>query len=263
MSERAGRRSGSRAGWASATAAALLGALVQCRSFPPPPPGFSMASFEQLASDPTLRAFALEQGAAIFDSECTLCHGPDRRGRPGYPDLGDDEWIWGRGPEAVATVVRHGVRLPGERKGEFAAGTRHGAGQSAPVAMPPFKGALSETQIEQLAAFCERLIALPSAASERDVEALFAAPDAALYAQACAPCHGVRGEGKLDQGFVRLRGAGPQVESRDVGDLAELIEEGMEARTMKAFAGSLSEDEIRCVALFVAEAAAAGQPTAR
>ena len=249
-----------RAGFVGAAGTALLCALVQCRSFPPPPPGFAAASFEQLASDPTLRAFALEQGAAIFESECLLCHGPDRRGRPGYPDLGDDEWIWGRGPEAVATVVRHGVRVPGEKKGEFAPGTRHGAGQSSPVAMPPFKGVLSDAQITQLASFTERLIALPVDAAPAPLEELFAAPEAALFGQVCAPCHGARGEGKLDQGFVRLRGAGPQVESRAADDLAALIRNGFEARVMQPLAGKLSEDEIRCVALFVAEAA--GTPMA-
>ncbi len=231
-------------------ASSLALCVPQCRSFPPPPPGFSVASFDQLASDPTLSSFALEQGAAIFRSECARCHGDDRRGTPGFPDLGDGEWIWGAGPEAVAEVVRHGVRVPGAKKGEFAAGTRHAPDQTPPVAMPPYDDVLSDEHVAAVADFTARLIATPLEGDPgRDPSGL----GADVYAQACAACHGARGEGRPTSGFVRLRGGNSQVVTRDRDDLEELVRDGVEARTMKAFAGTLSEDEIRCVALFVAQ----------
>ena len=242
----------------AATAGALLLVAVgvgACRSFPPPPDGFAAASFAQLAADPQLRAFALEQGAAIYAAECKLCHGAALEGRPGYPTLRDGDWIWGGGePERIAELVRHGVRQPGAAKGEWAAGTAHGSGQTPPVAMPAFDEALSDEQIEAVAEFTARLVATTAVPEAGDPR--LSARGADVYALACAACHGPRGEGQPRFGFVRLAGANSQIEARAADDIEEVIRDGMEARVMEPLADKLSEDEIRCVALFVAEAAA-------
>ncbi|MBM4015251.1 MAG: c-type cytochrome [Planctomycetes bacterium] len=241
----------------AAVATALVGAagVSACRSFPPPPHGFSSATFAQIAADPVLRAFALEQGAAIYASECKLCHGASLEGRPGFPTLRDATWIWGGGePESIAELVRYGVRQPGAAKGEWAAGTAHGPGQTAPAAMPAFEGALSDEQIAAVAEFTERLIATTAVPEAGDP--LLVSRGADVYAFACAACHGPRGEGQPRFGFVRLAGANSQIEARAADDLEDVIRDGMEARVMEPLADKLNEDEIRCVALFVAEVAA-------
>jgi cytochrome c oxidase cbb3-type subunit 3 len=233
-------------------ALALIGG---CRSFPPPPPGFAAASFAQLASDPVLRAFALEQGAAIYASECKLCHGTALEGRPGYPELRDAAWIWCAGePERIAELVTNGVRQPGAAAGEWAAGTAHGAGQKSPVVMPAFEETLSDEQIEAVAEFTARLVAAPDVPEADDP--VLTGRGAGVYAFACAACHGPRGEGQLRFGFVRLSGGNSQIEARDADAIEEVIRDGMEARVMEPLGATLSEDEIRCVALFVAEVAA-------
>lgn len=240
------------AGFAFAAGFAL--ALAACRTFPPPPPGFSAASFDAIAADPAWRAFALAQGALIFDDECALCHGDELQGKPGYPALADDEWTWGASAEEIAEVVRGGVRVEGEEPGAFAPGTRHGEEQTPPVVMLPLEDELSRAEIETLARFTEWLIAqprapdpVPAAAPDASVEP----PGAELFATACAACHGANGEGRPRMGWPRLRGADTLIEARDARSIARVIRDGAEAESMDAFAGELSEDEIRCVAFFV------------
>jgi mono/diheme cytochrome c family protein len=105
-------RSGFRAGPAPPAAAtlALAALLGACYSFPPPPPGFSTATWESIAANRELDAFAFREGRAIYLARCARCHGDEREGEPGYPSLADDEWTWGASAAEIAEVVRHGVR---------------------------------------------------------------------------------------------------------------------------------------------------------
>jgi cytochrome c oxidase cbb3-type subunit 3 len=226
---------------------ALALVIAACRTFPPPPPGFSAAGFDAIAANPAWRDFALAQGALIFDDECALCHGDELQGKPGYPALDDDEWIWGDGVEEIAEVVRGGVRVEGEQRGTFAPGTRHGPDQAPPVVMLPLEDELAREEIEQLSRYTEWLIAQQRAPAP----AAGAPPGAALFATACGACHGASGEGRPTMGWPRLRGENSQIEARDAREIAREIRKGAEAETMDAFAEDLSEDEIRCVAFFV------------
>jgi cytochrome c oxidase cbb3-type subunit 3 len=65
---------------------------------------FAAMEFEALAQDPE----ALELGRSLFASYCTTCHGSDARGAPGYPNLTDEEWIWGRNEQAIVTTITNG-----------------------------------------------------------------------------------------------------------------------------------------------------------
>ena len=56
---------------------------------------FSDASFEKVMNDPELYAFAVAGGKAAFKDNCATCHGTGGAGAPGYPNLNDDDWIWG------------------------------------------------------------------------------------------------------------------------------------------------------------------------
>lgn len=39
--------------------------------------------------------FALSGGAAAFKVNCIQCHGSGAEGGQGYPNLNDDDWMWG------------------------------------------------------------------------------------------------------------------------------------------------------------------------
>ena len=49
------------------------------------------------------------QGSQLFGDNCAACHGRDGKGRANYPDLTDDDWLWGGGPELIEQTLRVGI----------------------------------------------------------------------------------------------------------------------------------------------------------
>ena len=45
--------------------------------------------------NPDLYNFAVQGGGAIFRTWCAQCHGSNAAGAVGYPNLLDDNWLWG------------------------------------------------------------------------------------------------------------------------------------------------------------------------
>ena len=68
---------------------------------------------EEVAADPN----ALRIGERLYASYCTVCHGSDAGGVPGFPNLRDDEWQWGGEPEQIRTTILAGRTglMPGWR----------------------------------------------------------------------------------------------------------------------------------------------------
>jgi cytochrome c oxidase cbb3-type subunit 3 len=59
---------------------------------------------EELARDPE----ALQMGQRIFANNCALCHGSDARGSLGYPNLTDDDWLYGATPDQLLQSITNG-----------------------------------------------------------------------------------------------------------------------------------------------------------
>ncbi len=51
---------------------------------------------------------ALKIGERLYITYCTACHGSDAGGNPGYPNLRDDDWLWGGTPQAIETTIMQG-----------------------------------------------------------------------------------------------------------------------------------------------------------
>src|SRR3954471_20329025 len=68
------------------------------------------ASLQEIASDRELLGFARAQGRPAFAENCAPCHGAGGGGGRGYPNLNDDEWIWGGKLDDIAQTIRHGIR---------------------------------------------------------------------------------------------------------------------------------------------------------
>jgi cytochrome c oxidase cbb3-type subunit 3 len=47
-------------------------------------------------------------GKRLYATYCTQCHGSDARGARGYPDLTDDDWLWGGKPEDIKKTIMEG-----------------------------------------------------------------------------------------------------------------------------------------------------------
>ena len=52
----------------------------------------------------------MAEGAASFQTNCAACHGRGAQGFIGYPNLNDDEWLWGGTLDEIHKTISFGVR---------------------------------------------------------------------------------------------------------------------------------------------------------
>jgi cytochrome c oxidase cbb3-type subunit 3 len=190
------------------------------------------SSLEEIAADPSLRDFARAQGRTAFAENCAPCHGAGGGGARSYPNLNDDEWIWGGKLEDIAQTIRHGVR-----SGD--ANARQGA------TMPAFgrDGILKRADIESVADYVRSLGNLPVAANADH------AAGKKIFLDNCAVCHGESGKGRRELGSPDLTDA-IWLYGSDTAALVEGIWNGR-GGVMPAWAGRLDETTIKALAIYV------------
>jgi cytochrome c oxidase cbb3-type subunit 3 len=142
-----------------------------------------------IRAEANLLNFALAGGKAAFADNCAPCHGAGGAGRPGFPSLADDSWLWGGTIEAIEQTVRHGVRWQKDEATRLSE-------------MPRF-GADALLNPAQIADVTQYVLAL----TNRATDAAAAQKGAAVYAEQCAVCHGEKGEGKQEIGAPQLSDA--------------------------------------------------------
>ena len=141
---------------------------------------------ERLPEDSALMQQAVAGGAAAFKVNCVQCHGSGGAGSQelGYPNLNDDDWLWGGDLKAIEFTLVHGIRQPGDEE------TRASV-------MPPFAGAFDAGQLDALT---DHVLSLSGKADANPA-------GAQLYADNCLACHGAKGEGDRAQGAPTLNDA--------------------------------------------------------
>lgn len=142
---------------------------------------------DQLAGDEKLYQAAVEGGRAAFKVHCVQCHGSGAAGSKGYPNLNDDDWLWGGDLPAIHYTLTHGIRQPDHEATRFSQ-------------MPAFAGVLSNGEIDAVTTYVQNLSgkAKTSAQSQKG---------AALFATNCASCHGNDGKGLRQFGAPNLTDA--------------------------------------------------------
>ena len=144
---------------------------------------------DQVKADAGLFDFTLAYGRAVFGDNCAPCHGPGGGGATGYPNLIDDDWLWGGTIDAIQATITHGVRNenPDSRQGN----------------MPSFgrDGTLTGPQIVSVAYYVRSLSGL-DVPDDADLAA-----GKAIFTEQCVVCHGPDGKGKLDVGSANLTDA--------------------------------------------------------
>src|SRR5690554_7477674 len=48
---------------------------------------------------------ALMSGQRLYKSNCSVCHGTNAKGAKGFPNLTDDDWLYGGTPDAIKQTI--------------------------------------------------------------------------------------------------------------------------------------------------------------
>ena len=133
-----------------------------------------------------LHNYAIQSGGATFATFCSQCHGSGAAGAVGYPNLLDDDWLWGGDIEAIQTSVTYGIRSAHDdtRLGDM-----------------PAHDWLEADQADQIAEYVLSL-------SGNGSDAAAAEAGAVLFEdEGCSGCHGEGGVGEQALGAPNLTDA--------------------------------------------------------
>ena len=165
-------------------------------------------------------AEAREIGGRLFGNNCAMCHGSDGRGAKGFPNLADNDWLWGDSYDTILSSISKG---------------RIGA-------MPPMGAALGEDGVREVVAHVQQL-------SGQKADPEMAAAGQARFQMVCMACHGMDGTGNQALGApnltdeIWLYGGNP-------ADIEATIVSGRNGN-MPAHENLLNEDRRRLLAAYV------------
>lgn len=144
---------------------------------------FNKASFDEIRANDELLAFAIAGGASAFKDNCATCHGTGGSGSAGYPNLLDDDWLWGGDVQSIHDTIRFGVRA-GHDDTRFSQ-------------MPAFGEMLSSQEVSDIADYVLSFTAGGG----------YEGPGREAFEMQCAACHGEDGKGIRDFGAPNLADA--------------------------------------------------------
>ena len=187
------------------------------------------SSLQDILADDDLRTFAAAAGAAAFRVNCVQCHGSGAAGGIGYPNLNDDEWLWGGDIDTLYATIAHGVRFapdPETRVSE----------------MPAFRDVLEPKQISEVSNYVASLAGM-------EYDPALAGPGKEVFAQNCAACHGDSGKGNRELGAPDLTDAiGLYVHSpADIAQQVRAPKHGV----MPAWSARLGDTTVKELAVYV------------
>lgn len=146
----------------------------------------AITPIQSLPGKPELMRAAVAGGAAAFKVNCVQCHGAGAAGSKGFPNLNDDDWLWGGDLVTIEQTLLHGIRQPGDDKTRVSIMPNFGA-----------DGLMTPEQIDDVASHV-----LSLSGKSRPNPA-----GAKLFADNCAVCHGPGGKGSRQFGAPDLTDA--------------------------------------------------------
>lgn len=133
---------------------------------------FASLPIPELAKDEK----AMKIAGRLFADNCALCHGSDARGQYGFPNLTDNDWLYGGTPEKIVETITNGRQ----------------------AMMAPWGDTLGEEGVENVAHYVLTL------AGRKDADPAKAALGEQSFKTICATCHGPEGKGSYDFGAPNL-----------------------------------------------------------
>ncbi|MCR9104004.1 MAG: cytochrome-c oxidase, cbb3-type subunit III [Gammaproteobacteria bacterium] len=173
-------------------------------------------SVEEIADDPAVR----KMGMRMFGNNCAQCHGADAKGSFGFPNLTDDDWIYGGDAASIKATLVNGRR----------------------AAMPAWLAVLGE---DGIAATTEYVLSLNGDAVDADL----AGEGKQSFTTYCAACHGADGKGNQALGAPNLTN-GIWLYGGTREQIAHTLRAGRNGQ-MPAFSETLSEDKIHILSAYV------------
>ncbi len=194
----------------------------------------AVESYDTMLADEALMKTVRGAGGQLFGDNCAACHGRDARGRAGYPDLTDGDWLWGGGPEGIEQTIRLGINATHP--------------ESRIAQMPAFgrDQMLERDQIHDVAAYVFSL-SNPDYSTEQTLERIEAGRE--VFATSCAACHGDNAQGITDIGAPNLTDA-RWVYGGDMATIIASVHGGRQGH-MPTWDERMTDAEIRTLSLFV------------
>jgi cytochrome c oxidase cbb3-type subunit 3 len=185
----------------------------------------------EIEKDPALLALARARGKAAFGDNCAPCHGTGGAGAKGYPNLNDDEWIWGGKLEQIEQTIQFGARSGNPKAHE---GAMLAFGKD---------GVLKPAEIVTVANYVRALSGLSTSPGYD------AAAGKKIFADNCVSCHGDNGKGNQELGAPDLTDK-IWLFGSDEATLVETITNGR-AGVMPAWVGRLDPATVKALAVYV------------
>lgn len=183
-----------------------------------------------IRSNPDLLRFATAGGAVAFQNNCAACHGRGAQGSAGYPNLADDDWLWGGSVEEIQKTIQYGIR------------SEHKETRASQMPRYGLDKIFTDEQIDQVA---EHILTL----SGKPGNAAAAQAGAKIFAEQCAACHGADAKGLKEQGSANLTD-GIWLYGASKGDIVESIRTGRGGQ-MPSWIGKLDAATTKMLAVYV------------
>jgi cytochrome c oxidase cbb3-type subunit III len=186
-------------------------------------------SVSEIAADDGLREFATAAGGAAFKVNCVQCHGSGAQGSKGFPNLNDDDWLWGGKAEQIQQTITHGIRFasdPDTRLSE----------------MPAFGDIITTDQIAQVSTYVASL-------SGKVQDAGLVEPGAKGFAENCVACHGDNAKGNKELGAPDLTDAIWLYGSGEAAIAAQV--RAPKQGVMPAWGARLGETKVKELAVYI------------